>query len=118
MRCVLITPVSDIQAREIASTIRTYVDAGSPRPPYSSGIVAREEAELAHLLHHLVRVAVGVLELDDLRQHLAGQPGLEGLEHGVFVGGGHVVLPCVGCPRTVRAGTVRQRSSAVLRGGP
>ena len=96
------TPVSDIHTREIASTIRTYADAGSPRPPYSSGIVAAEEAELPHLLHHLVGIAVGVLELDDVRHHLAGQPGLEGLEHGVFVGGGHVVLPCVGCPRSSR----------------
>ena len=59
-----------------------------------------EEAELAHLLDHLARVLVGVLELEHVGHDVARQPALERVEQlvdgcvdGGVVGGGHGVPP-------------------------
>ena len=72
-----------------------------------------EQTELAHLLDHLARVLVGVLELEHVGHDLAREPALERVEHpverGVLVDGGHGV-PLVSSPSPVdRAEYVRNR---------
>ena len=70
MKCVLRTPERDIQPRESSIWISAYVVRSRPRPPYSSGIVDSEEAELLHRLHELFGVRIGVLELHRHRHHV------------------------------------------------
>ena len=69
-----------------------------PQPAVLLGDGRGEQPELAHLLHHLARVLVGVLELHHVRDDLARQPALERLEHRVFIGGRHGVLPALRLP--------------------